>query len=279
MTVIERMSTYPQLSFPFKIQKLPAPRIGGGQESPEQRRAGWRRQAEYLTTINLSAGPEWTLSVEDAAAAERPGDAGHLHGVRPAAAHAPAARRDRRLRRAGVVRELRRTDPRRRSIPKTARVTEYPIPTLKPDAPTGILGVRFDKDENVWLGMQFQGGIAKFDRKTETFQTWSLPPDRNGPHVQINQVSPDRAHVDGKVWLQDAGTYTVLRLDVASGAVRRVRAVQDSAAERLRRDSRFAATTGTSSCSAPKTSAGSTRRAARSRSSRRRRRAPDRGAA
>src|SRR5262249_30000257 len=26
MNVIERMSTYPQLSFPFKIQKLPAPR-------------------------------------------------------------------------------------------------------------------------------------------------------------------------------------------------------------------------------------------------------------
>jgi len=68
------------------------------------------------------------------------------------------------------------------------------------------------------MGMQFQGGIAKFDRKTETFQTWSLPPALNGPHVQINQVGPGRSHVDGKVWLQDAGTYTVLRLDVASGA-------------------------------------------------------------
>ena len=77
--------------------------------------------------------------------------------------------------------------------------------------------MRFDKDENLWLGMQFQGGIAKFDRKTEKFQTWSLPPELNGAHVQINQVSPDRHHVDGKVWLQDAGTYTVLRLDVRSG--------------------------------------------------------------
>jgi streptogramin lyase len=66
--------------------------------------------------------------------------------------------------------------------------------------------------------MQFQGGIAKFDRKTATFQTWSLPADRNGPHVQINQVSPDRSGVDGNVWLQDAGTYTVLRLHLASGA-------------------------------------------------------------
>ena len=35
--------------------------------------------------------------------------------------------------------------------------------------------------------------------------------------MQVNQVSPDKHHVDGKVWLQDAGTYTVLRLDVATG--------------------------------------------------------------
>ena len=46
---------------------------------------------------------------------------------------------------------------------------------------------------------------------------WSLPPELNGDHVQINQVSPNRHHVDGKVWFQDAGTYTILRLDVRSG--------------------------------------------------------------
>jgi virginiamycin B lyase len=105
--------------------------------------------------------------------------------------------------------------------PKTGHVTEYPIPVLKPEAPKGMLGMRFDRDENPWLGMQFQGGIAKFDRKTATFQTWSLPPALNGPHVQVNQVSPERSYVDGKVWLQDAGTYTILRLDVASGTFER----------------------------------------------------------
>src|SRR6185369_3625413 len=80
-----------------------------------------------------------------------------------------------------------------------------------------ILGKRFDRDENPWLAMQFQGGIAKFDRKTEKFQTWSLPSELNGPHVQVNQVSPERSYVDGKVWLQDAGTYNVMRLDIATG--------------------------------------------------------------
>src|SRR5258708_35607035 len=33
LSVIERMSTYPQLSFPLKIQKLPAPRVCGGPAS------------------------------------------------------------------------------------------------------------------------------------------------------------------------------------------------------------------------------------------------------
>src|SRR6185436_9267419 len=42
-TVIERMSTYPQLSFPFKIQKLVAARVGGGEDPLDQRQAGWRR--------------------------------------------------------------------------------------------------------------------------------------------------------------------------------------------------------------------------------------------
>ena len=216
MAVIERMATYPQLSFPLKIQKLPAPRIGGGPDAPEQRRAAWRRQAEYLATINLSTVPQWSYPLKTlprpAASATRvlyteydlPQKTRQPHDVivdsKGIAWYASFGEQI-----------LGRLDP------ATGTITEYQIPVLKPGAPTGILGVRFDEDENLWLGMQFQGGIAKFDRKTETFQTWSLPPALNGPHVQINQVSPERSKVDGKVWLQDAGTYTVLRLDVASG--------------------------------------------------------------
>jgi len=62
VSVIQRMATYPQLSFPLKIQKLPAPRVGPGPVSPEQQQATWRRQAEYLAKINLSAGPQWSYS-------------------------------------------------------------------------------------------------------------------------------------------------------------------------------------------------------------------------
>jgi virginiamycin B lyase len=215
VAVIERMSTYPQLSFPLKIQKLPAPRVGPGPMSADQRAAAWRRQAEYLTTLNLSAGPQWRYPLK---AAPRPtGKATQVIYTEYDLPYKTRQPHDVIVDSGGIAwyasfgeQILGKLDPR------TGAVTEFAVPILKPEAPTGILGVRFDRDENLWLGMQFQGGIAKFDRKSETFQLWSLPPELNGPHVQINQVSPDRSYVDGKVWLQDAGTYTVLRLDLAS---------------------------------------------------------------
>ena len=57
--VVERMSTYPQLSFPLMPQKLVAPRIGGGEDPLEQKMEGWRKQAQYLSTVNLSSGHSW----------------------------------------------------------------------------------------------------------------------------------------------------------------------------------------------------------------------------
>jgi virginiamycin B lyase len=214
--VVERMSTYPQLAFPLMPQKLVAPRIGAGQEPLEQRQAAWRRQAEYLSTVNLSSTDRWKYELKT-----HPRPKGKATQVIYTEYDLP--RRTRQPHDVIVDSQgmawyasfgeqiLGKLDPR------TGQVTEYQVPRLKPNLPTGILALRFDRDENLWMGLQFQGGIAKFDRRTETFQTWSLPPELNGDHVQINQVSPEHAHVDGKVWLQDAGTYTVLRLDLATG--------------------------------------------------------------
>jgi virginiamycin B lyase len=214
--VIERMSTYPQLSFPFKVQKLVAARIGGGEDPLERRQAGWQRQAQYLSAVNLSKGDHWSYAFKTH---PRPTD----RATRVIYTEYDLPQRTRQPHDVIVDSHglawyasfgeqiLGRLDPR------TGTVTEFDVPLLKPKMPTGILAVRFDEDENVWLGMQFQGGVARFDRKTETFRTWSLPPELNGDHVQINQISADHHKVDGKVWLQDAGTYTVLRLDPASG--------------------------------------------------------------
>ncbi len=214
--VVQRMSTYPQLSFPLKVQKLVASRIGGGEDPLEQREAGWRRQAQYLSTINLSASPQWSYELKTL-----PRPKGRATRVIYTEYDLPQKTRqphDVIVDSHGIAwyasfgeQILGKLDP------KTGKVTDFDLPLLKPKMPTGSLALRFDEDENLWLGMQFQGGVAKFDRKTETFQTWSLPPELNGDYVQINQVSPEHHKVDGKIWLQDAGTYTVLRLDEKSG--------------------------------------------------------------
>ncbi|HTM13541.1 MAG TPA: carboxypeptidase regulatory-like domain-containing protein [Bryobacteraceae bacterium] len=214
--IVERMSTYPQLSFPLMPQKLVAARVGGGEDPLEQKLDGWRRQAQYLSTVNLSSTDQWKYSFK-----MHPRPKGRATQVIYTEYDLP--QRTRQPHDVVVDSEgnawyasfgeqiLGKIDTR------TGKATEYQIPRLKANLPTGELALRFDKDQNLWMGMQFQGGIAKFDKKTEKFQTWSLPPEINGDYVQVNQVSPEHAQVDGKVWLQDAGTYTVLRLDLKTG--------------------------------------------------------------
>jgi streptogramin lyase len=214
--VVERMSGYPPLAFPLMPQRTPSPRIGGGPASPEREQQTRRRLAEYLGTLNLSSAPQWSYDFKTL-----PRPSGRATQVIYTEYDLPKRTRqphDVIVDSAGMVwyaafgeQILGKLDPR------TGQITEYPVPLLKPSAPTGILGMRFDEDENPWLALQFQGGIAQFDKKTERFRTWSLPPELNGDHVQINQVSPDRHHVDGKVWFQDAGTYRVFRVDVQTG--------------------------------------------------------------
>ena len=59
VSVIERMAGYPPLSFPLMPQRTPAPRIGPGAQVPGRQQEARRRQAEYLSTINLSSAPRW----------------------------------------------------------------------------------------------------------------------------------------------------------------------------------------------------------------------------
>jgi virginiamycin B lyase len=214
--VVERMSTYPQLAFPLMPQKLVAARVGGGEDPLERRLEGWRRQAQYLSTVNLHSTDSWQFPFKTHA---RPkGKATQVIYTEYDLPQRTRQPHDVIVDSEGMAwyasfgeQILGKIDTR------TGKATEYQVPRLKANLPTGILALRFDEDENLWMANQFQGGIVKFDKRTEKFQTWSLPPELNGDYVQINQVAPEHWHVDGKVWLQDAGTYTVLRLDTKSG--------------------------------------------------------------
>lgn len=101
--------------------------------------------------------------------------------------------------------------------PKTGKVTDFPIPELKKGFPLGTLDLQLDKEENLWVSLMYQGGIAKFDRKTEKFQVYSIPKEWQGNHTQQSMVSPANSHVDGKVWTNNQDTHAIYRLDVATG--------------------------------------------------------------
>src|SRR4029453_7105884 len=101
--------------------------------------------------------------------------------------------------------------------PRTAKVTEYPVPVLKPNFPTGMLDLEIDKRGAIWVGMMLQAGIAKFDRQAEKIQTFGLPPEINNNGSQQAMVMPLQSHVDGKDWMNSVGITGMHRLDLASG--------------------------------------------------------------
>ena len=101
--------------------------------------------------------------------------------------------------------------------PKTGKVTDFPIPELKKGFPRGTLDLQSDKEQNLWVSLMYQGGIAKFDRKTEKFQIYPVPKEWQGDHTQQSMVSPTNSNVDGKVWTNNQDTHSIYRLDVATG--------------------------------------------------------------
>jgi virginiamycin B lyase len=100
--------------------------------------------------------------------------------------------------------------------PKTGKVTEFTVPTLKADYPPGMLDLEIDKKGDLWIGLMLQAGIAKFDRKAEKFTMYPLPQEINNPASQQAMVMPLSAEVDGKVWMNSVGIPGVHRLELAT---------------------------------------------------------------
>ena len=102
--------------------------------------------------------------------------------------------------------------------PKTGKVTEYPIPELKKGFPTGTLDLESGADGNsLWIGLMYQAGIAKFDKRSERFQLFALPQEWQSDSAQMGMVTPTHANVDGKVWTKNNAQNALIRIDLASG--------------------------------------------------------------
>jgi virginiamycin B lyase len=213
---LPRMQGYVNQSIPA------APQLRKGErrmeERGDQRVQVYRAAADFLSGINLSAGPQWGYALKPL-----PRPKGRSTRVVITEYDLPRETiqpHDVVLDADGIAwyssfgeQFLGRLDP------KTGKATEYPVPMHKPGFPTGFLGLRVDKAGDLWLGNMYQATIVKFERKTETFKFWQLPPEQNIDAAQVNMVSPQSSHIDGKVWSQNNGFAGVHRLDLASGKI------------------------------------------------------------
>ena len=217
--LINRMLAYPASSFPLMPQARVVDRRGGGPLTPQQKeaqQAARHKLAEYLATVNLSAGSEWKYPFK---MLPRPsGAATKLLITEYALPKATRQPHDVVVDPQGMIwyasfgeQILGKLDP------KSGKVTEYNAPMPKPDAGTGTLAIRCDKEGNLWMGMISQGALAEFDPKTEKFKTWMLPPDEDTDYREFDNIATENHDVDGKVWIIESGTFTVLRLDLATG--------------------------------------------------------------
>jgi virginiamycin B lyase len=107
--------------------------------------------------------------------------------------------------------------------PKTGEIHEYDLPTPKPNEPIGTLDMQRDEEGNLWLALMFQGGVAKFDAAKGSFQMFPVTGEFNNASTQISFVMPNHWEVDGKVWMQEAGSGSFLRMDVATGTFEQIK--------------------------------------------------------
>jgi virginiamycin B lyase len=213
---LPRMQGYVNQSIPA------APQLRRGErrmeERGDQRVQVYRGMADFLGGVNLGSGPQWSYALNTL-----PRPKGRSTRVVITEYDLPRETiqpHDVVIDADGIAwyssfgeQFLGRLDP------KTGKASEYPVPMHKPGFPTGFLGLRTDKAGDLWLGNMYQATMVKFDRKSETFKFFSLPPEQNIDAAQVNMVSPQSSHVDGKVWSQNNGFAGVHRLDLATGQI------------------------------------------------------------
>jgi streptogramin lyase len=215
-TILPRMQGYVNQSIPQHPQLRKAERLM--EERGDQRVQVYRTAAEFLSTINLGSAKTWSYPLQTL---PRPtGRATRVVYTEYDLPRETISPHDVVVDAEGIAwyssfgeQNLGRLDP------KTGRVSEFPIDVSKPGFPTGSLALRTDREGNLWLGNMYQATIVKFDRKTTKFTTWKLPSEQNIDAAQVNMVSPQYSHVDGKVWTQNNGFAGVHRLDLASGKI------------------------------------------------------------
>ena len=209
--IFDRMAGYYPGSTPEHPQRL----VGSARRAIGQG-PGMRATAEYLASINLSNDETWAYPLKTFA---RPtGRATRVVITEYDLPRKLIQPHDVILDSEGMVwfthfgeQFLGRLDPR------TLKVSEFPLPMLKQGFPVGTLDLEADKAGRLWVSMMYQGGVARFDPKTEKFETWAVPTEWQTDATQQAFVTPVASDVDGKVWVKNSDRAQILRLDPATG--------------------------------------------------------------
>jgi virginiamycin B lyase len=206
--VLKRMANYANNSTMAKVQARVVDR-----EVPDDRA---RKVAEYLASVNLNGRERWDYGLKTL---PRPtGAATRVVITEYALPRKTIAPHDVRTDANGFIWYSNFVEPYiGRLDPRTGAHKEFAYTLPKPNFPSGALALEPDPDGNWWLALMFQGGLARFDPRTETFRMFPLPPELDSDTAQQSMVMPRRLNVDGKVWTNDVNSHSILRLDVATG--------------------------------------------------------------
>ena len=210
LEVFHRMSLYYPGSTPLKPQRLT-----GSASRDVERGGNGRKTAEWLASVNLSQEPTWTFPLKTQP--RLTGKSTHVIITEYDLPNPLIQPHDVVLDREGNVwysdfgqMFLGKMDPR------SGKVTQYPIPVVKPGWPEGTLDLEFDADDNPWIGVMYQSAIAKFDRKTEKFQMWSTPKEWDTDGGQLGHIAIEGTPTDNKVWIKNSDGSNIYRLDLIS---------------------------------------------------------------
>ncbi len=206
--VITRMKGYGAVSQPVKPQPM-LDRSRSG--TPEQ----YRKAAEYLASINLSAVDHWAYDLKTL---PRPtGRSTHVITTEYQVGRPTTEPHDILVDNDGSVwysdfgeMAIGKFDP------KTLKLTEYPIKTFKPDAPVGLLSIEFDTTGKIWFDTMYQGALGCLDPKTGEIKYYPLDAKWNDDRVQLNFTGL-HYEVDDKVWTKSVGTQDIFRVDLKTG--------------------------------------------------------------
>ena len=221
LQIFERMANYYPGSTPLKPQRL-----AGTAVRDVQRGGDGRKTAEWLASINLSQQQTWSFPLKT-----QPRLTGKSTRVIITEYDLPnplIQPHDVVLDREGSVwysdfgqMFLGKMDP------KTGKVTQYPIPVVKPGWSEGTLDLEFDKDDNPWVGVMYQSAIAKFDKKSEKFQMWQTPKEWDTDAGQLGHLAITGTHSDNKVWIKNSDGGNIYRLDLDSNKMENLGAFKD----------------------------------------------------